>query len=205
MLGDEIVGQGMRQGPMTWHKLLKALAMTGREDQIVDLLTDPTADGPAKILAQQGTFMWEQWNPGCATAPCTTPISESNSESFSHGWGAWGIVDMIETLLGVSVTSPGAATISIAPPALERADLGRVDGSAWTQRGSVDVAWKRRDGGMTLAVRVPANVRATVAIPVEGGTRYDAHGEGAPRFEGFRDDRAVFTVGPGRTRFAPAG
>jgi hypothetical protein len=204
MLGDHIVGQGMRQGPMTWHKLLKALALTGREDQIVELLTDPSADGPAKILAQQGTFMWEQWNPGCATAPCTTPISESSSESFSHGWGAWGVVDMIETLLGVSVTSPGAATISIAPPALETADLGRVDGSAWTQRGTVDVAWKRKDGGMTLAVRVPSNVRATVAIPVEGATPYDANGEGAPRFEGFRDGRAVFTVGPGRTRFATA-
>jgi len=205
LLADHVTGQGMRQGPMTLHKLLRALALTGREDQVVELLTDASADGPAKTLAQQGTFMWEQWNPGCATAPCTTPINESSSESFSHGWGAWGVVDMIETLLGVSVTSPGAATISIAPPALERADLGRVDGSAWTQRGEVDVAWSRREVGMTLAVRVPANVRATVAIPVEGAMPYDADGEGAPRFEGFRDGRAVFTVGPGRTHFAPAG
>ena len=49
----------------------------------------------------------EQWNPGCAT---TWPCNPTNNESMSHGWGAWGIVDMIESLLGIQVTSPGAAT-----------------------------------------------------------------------------------------------
>ena len=73
------------------------------------------ADGPARTLAQQGTFMWEQWNPGCAT---TWPCNPTNNESMSHGWGSWGIVDMVESLLGIQVTSPGAATVKIAPPAI---------------------------------------------------------------------------------------
>jgi len=203
-LADHVVSQGMRQGPMTWHKLLKALAIAGRDDQIVALLTDRRSDGPAKILAQNGTFMWEQWNPGCSTAPCTTPINEGNSESFSHGWGAWGVVDMIETLLGVRVTSPGAATIKIAPPDLHDADLGRVDGSVWTQRGTVEVAWERGERGVGLEVRVPPNVTATVSIPVEGRPRYKLHGQADARFDGFRDGRAEFTLGPGDLRLEPA-
>lgn len=201
-LADQVVAQGMKQGPMTWHKLLKALDLTGRHDQIVRLLTDRQSDGPAKILAQNGTFMWEQWDPGCSPSPCSTP-AENNSESFSHGWGSWGVVDMIESLLGVSVTSPAAATVRIAPPKLGEADLHAVQGSVWTQRGTVSVRWQRERKGMTLNVDVPVNVRATVAIPVEGKPRYHAHGDGAPRFVGFQDGRAVFTVGSGSTRFSP--
>ncbi len=200
-LADNIVSQGMRQGPMTWHKLLGALAAAGRDDQIVELLTDAESDGPAKILAEGGTFMWEQWDPGCATAPCSNP-AENNSESFSHGWGSWGVVDMIESLLGVSVTSPGAATIRIEPPAIRRADLRRASGSAWTQRGTVRVSWKRSRAGTALDVDVPANVKATVALPV---ARYKARGDGAPSFQGVKDGHAVFSVGSGRTRFSPAG
>jgi hypothetical protein len=198
-LTANIVAQGMHQGPMTWHVLLSALAQTGQYDQLVKLLTDSSTDGPARILAQQGTYMWEQWEPGCTTLPCTNP---SNNESMSHGWGSWGIVDMVESVLGVSVTSPGAATVRIAPPALTTADLHRVSGTAWTQRGTVGVTWKRTDGGLVLDVHVPANVKATVAIPNPGGANYLGVGQGAPQRVGDQDGRTVFTVGSGDTHFS---
>src|SRR5919108_3572554 len=198
-VADYVVGQGMRQGPMTWHVLLAALAKSGRYDQVVRLLTDPRGDGPAKILAQGGTFMWEQWNPGCATGPCTTPMDENSNESFSHGWGSWGVVDVLESLLGVSVTSPGAATVRIAPPSLHTADLTTARGSVWTQRGRVEVRWRRGPRGMTVEVTVPTNVEATVAIPADGATQYRARGEGGAAFEGFSGGRAVFRAGSGRT------
>ena len=198
-LADNIVAQGMRQGPMTWHVLLKALTDLGEFDQVVKLMTDENADGPARTLAQQGTFMWEQWNPGCSGG---WPCAPTNNESMSHGWGAWGIVDAIESLLGVEVTSPGAATVRIAPPAVEQADLHRVSGSAWTQRGTVHVSWKRVNGSFVVDVDVPTNVTATVAIPSSGGARYVGVGEGAPRFVGEQGGRAVFTVGSGQTHFS---
>jgi hypothetical protein len=189
----------MHQGPMTWHVLLDALHKTGHDDQIVKLLTDPTSDGPAKTLAEGGTYMWEQWDPGCTTvSPCTNP-SQTSSESFSHGWGSWGVVDMLETLLGVSVTSPGAATVRIAPPALGTADLHHVSGSVWTQRGTVRVTWTRTGAGYVLDVHVPDNVTATVAIPNPGGLNYVGVGDGAPR----RVGDAEFTVGSGDTHFSP--
>jgi hypothetical protein len=195
---NEIVAQGMHQGPMTWHVLLKALADSGRYDQIVKLLTNANADGPARILAEQGTFMWEQWNPGCDSWPC----NPTNNESMSHGWGSWGIVDMVESLLGVEVTSPGGATVRIAPPAVEQADLHRVSGSAWTQRGTVAVAWKKTAGGYVVDVDVPNNVRATVAIPNAEGRTYVGVGAGAPRYEGEQGGRAGFVVGAGATHFS---
>jgi hypothetical protein len=201
-LTADIVAQGMRQGPMTWHVLLSALAQTGRYDQLVKLLTDKNADGPANTLAEGGTYMWEQWHPGCSTAPCTTPASQSSNESMSHGWGSWGVVDMVESLLGVSVTSPGAATVKIAPPALDTADLHQVSGSAWTQRGTVTVSWKRTAGGMVLDVHVPTNVTATVAIPNPDGLDYVGVGQGAPQPAGTQNGRAVFTVGSGDSHFS---
>ena len=196
---DNITAQGMKQGPMTWHVLLKALADGGRYDQLIKLLTDQNADGPARTLAQQGTFMWEQWNPGCNSWPC----NPSNNESMSHGWGSWGIVDMIESVLGIQVTSPGAATVRIAPPAIGTSDVSRVSGSAWTQRGKVEAAWRKVNGTYVLDVTVPSNVRATVAIPNPGGTvNYVGTGAGAPVRTGDQDGRTIFTVGSGSTHFS---
>jgi hypothetical protein len=198
-LADTITAQGMKQGPMTWHVLLKALADAGRYDQVVKLMTDPNADGPARTLAQQGTYMWEQWNPGCSGGwPCVP----TNNESMSHGWGSWGIVDQIESLLGVSVTSPGAATVRIEPPAVDQADLHRVSGSAWTQRGTVAAAWKKVNGTYVLDVDVPTNVKATVAIPNPGAVQYVGVGAGAPRYVGEQGGYAVFEVGSGATHFS---
>ena len=199
-LADNIKAQGMKQGPMTWHVLLKALTDLGDYDQVVKLMTDENADGPARTLAQQGTFMWEQWNPGCSNG---WPCAPTNNESMSHGWGAWGIVDMIESLPGIKVTSPGAATVRIEPPAVDKADLHRVSGTAWTQRGTVGVAWKRVNGTYVLDVDVPDNVTATVAIPNPGGAvNYVGLGAGAPQHVGEQGDRTVFTVGSGPTHFS---
>ena len=64
------------------------------------------------------------------------------------------------------------------------------------------MSWKRSRAGTALDVDVPANVKATVALPV---ARYKARGDGAPSFQGVKDGHAVFSVGSGRTRFSPAG
>ena len=74
---------------MTWHVLLKALADLGRYDQVVKLMTDPNADGPARTLAQQGTFMWEQWNPGCATAGRATRPTTSRCRTAGARGASW--------------------------------------------------------------------------------------------------------------------
>jgi hypothetical protein len=162
-LGGYIRDLGMRQGPMTLRQLLAALHRTGQPEAIVRLLTNATADGPARTLAEGGTFLWEQWTPGCTVAGCTgAQVNQNSSESFSHGWGAAGISGILQSLLGLEVTSPGAATVRIAPPAN---GLQHARGTVWTERGPVGIAWKRTGRGISLDVSVPVNVTATVVLP----------------------------------------
>ncbi|MFL6121427.1 alpha-L-rhamnosidase N-terminal domain-containing protein [Actinophytocola sp.] len=160
-LGAYLNDLGMRQGPMTVRQLLAALVRTGRTDTIVRLLTDPAGDGPARVLAEGGTFLWEQWTPGCPVAGCTgAEVNQANSESFSHGWGSAGITGVLRGLLGVDVTSPG--TVTITPPAT---GLRHARGSVWTERGRLAVAWRRTGNRTELDITVPVNVSVTVRLP----------------------------------------
>jgi alpha-L-rhamnosidase len=183
-----IAGLGMKQGPMTAHWLLQALSDADRPDAVLARLTDRTSDGWANILARGGTFTWEQWNP-------------VQSESYSHGWGAQAAVDVLSTMLGFRVASPGAATVDIVPP---RVGLEYARGTVHTQRGAVTIDWRRQPAGLLLRVDVPANVRARVLLPAGAGATYSASGEGAPTLRGTEDGRTVYEVGSGRSTFAPA-
>ncbi|HEU5161495.1 MAG TPA: family 78 glycoside hydrolase catalytic domain [Streptosporangiaceae bacterium] len=179
---DHVAGLGMRMGPMTAHWLMTTLS--SRPEQFVRRLTDADSLGWAKILASGGTFTWESWE-----APET-------GESLSHSWGAAALFDIVQTLLGVTVTAPGAAQVRIRPPA---AGLAAASGSAPTQRGHVGVTWRRAGSHLTLTVDVPVNVRAEVQIPATGRVR--VAGPGEARFLGVRDGHATYSVGSGRLTF----
>jgi hypothetical protein len=215
-LGAYIASQGMKQGPMDFGQLELALVDAGQPAALVKLLTNTAGDGPAKILAEGGTSMWEQWDPGCGAAggqagdndtyddtECDgAAISQSSSDSFSHGWGSVGVYPVTEGLLGITPTGIGGSTAEVAPPS---AGLASAAGSVATERGRVSVSWHRlsgTSGEVTLTMTVPDNVRATVELPA--GTRpYTASGAGAPRYEGTRDGRARYSVGSGTTSFRP--
>lgn len=201
-LGSYLSGLGMRQGPMTLRQLLAALRITGRPDAMVRLLTDSAGDGPARTLAEGGTFMWEQWTPGCTVAGCRGPqVDQASSESMSHGWGAAGIVEILQGLLGITVTGAGAASVRIAPPAT---GLGQARGTEWTERGPVSVAWTRTAQGYAVDVTVPVNVTATVVLPAAATGGYRLSGAAGSRRVAGTDRPGTFTVGSGHTRIRPA-
>ena len=80
---------------------------SGRPDDMVRMLTDPSVPGWAHILAAGGTFTWETWTP-----------SDLIGDSMSHGWGSSALVAMQETLLGVSLEEPnpdGTVRVAVAP------------------------------------------------------------------------------------------
>ncbi|WP_327248344.1 alpha-L-rhamnosidase-related protein [Streptomyces sp. NBC_01320] len=199
-LGDRISELGMQQGPMTLRTLLEALRITDRPDTLVKILTDPSHDGPAQVLSEGGSFLWEQWTPGCSTSDCTgTQVSQSSSESFSHGWGGAGVNGVLEGVLGLTVTSPGAETVRITP-----ADKGltAASGTQWTERGEVGVDWHRTRFGVNTKVDIPVNVTATVALPVVAGGMY--HVTGQATYLGIKDGKALYQVGSGKTKFHAA-
>lgn len=194
-LGNYIAAQGMKQGPMDLRQLETALGMTGHTDALVELLTNPSADGPARILAEGGTFMWEQWSPGCSSAGCTgTQVSQRSSDSFSHGWGSAGIDGILESLLGVTVTGAGASSVQIAPPAV---GLSRASGTEWTERGPITLDWHHAGHSYSLRVSIPDNVSATVVLPTTVGARYHIEGAGDGHLVRVEDGRAMFAVGSG--------
>lgn len=188
-----VAGLGMQMGPMTAHWLLAALADAGRTDQVVRRLTDASTPGWASILAQGGTFTWESWD----------ALEVGNS--LSHGWGSTALVGVLQSLLGVKVTAPGGATVAVRPP---RTGLRSAQGSVWTQRGRVAVAWGPHGGhGLSLDVTVPDNVRAEVYVPAGDRRSVKAHGRGPDpyhedaEFLRMEGGYAVFRVGSGETRF----
>lgn len=217
-LGSYIASQGMKQGPMDFGQLELALVEAGQPAALVQLLTNTAGDGPAKILAEGGTSMWEQWDPGCSAAggqagdntsfndtECTgSAISQKATDSFSHGWGSVGAYPVTRGLLGITITGVGAASVEVAPPA---SGLASASGAEYTERGMVSVSWHRvsgTGGEVSMKVTVPDNVQATIALPA-GTSPYSASGAGAPRYEGTKDGRALYAVGSGSSTFAPAG
>jgi alpha-L-rhamnosidase len=179
---DYVESLGMQMGPFTVHRLMQALGE--RPAAFVTRLTDREGHGWGNILARGGTFTWESWD-----APET-------GQSHSHPWGATALLDMQQTLLGVTVTSPAGATVRVRPP------LGGVDRASGTvplQRGDVGVTWRRSVGGFSMSVDVPVNVRAEVHVPAASAASVRMRGEA--RFIGMRDGHAVYEVGSGRVTF----
>jgi hypothetical protein len=167
-LGAAMAADGMEQGPMDLRQLESGLAMTGQDAALVKLLSDPTHDGPAQVLAEGGTALWEQWTPGCATPSCSgSEVSQSSNESFSHGWGSAGIVEMLQALLGIIVDGVGGSHVTIRPPS---SGLDRARGTQWTERGPVGVSWNQTGAVVSINVDLPVNVTGTV---VAGGHRYE--------------------------------
>ncbi|MCW3845000.1 glycoside hydrolase family 78 protein [Micromonospora yasonensis] len=188
-LADHLAAMGMKQGPMTAHWLLRALADAGRPDAVLRLLTNPDDLGWANILAQGGTFTWEAWT-----------LDPGTNFSQSHGWGSQAVVDVQESLLGVRTATPGAAVVDVVPPAV---GLDHAAGTVPTQRGPVHLDWRRTGAGLTADLDVPVNVTARVALPITDGMSYRAAGPSKATFVGIQDGRAVFEVGSGRSSFHP--
>ncbi|MFC7196349.1 alpha-L-rhamnosidase C-terminal domain-containing protein [Halosimplex aquaticum] len=158
-VAERVAAGGMRMGPMMVRWLLDALDRTDRPATMVDLVTDADADGWANILDVGGTFTWETWH--CRTLE---PADERHNRSESHAMGATVLTSIQRTLLGVRVTSPGAGTLEIAPPA---DGLDEASGRVPTERGPVAVDWERDGDAFALDVTVPWNATATVVLPGE--------------------------------------
>ena len=142
---------GTSMGPQTAQELLAALRLSGRGVDLVRRITDPTGDGWAKILAQGGTFTWEDWNP-----------SDAQGDSMSHGWGSTVLQEIQEGLLGVAPSGPAYASFEVAPLA---DGLASASGRILTPRGSIEEAWQHDRGSFRLDLTVPANTVATVRLP----------------------------------------
>jgi alpha-L-rhamnosidase len=149
--GRRIAALGMRQGPMTVHRLVRALLSEGLTDAVVELLTNKDQPGWAQLLERGATFTWEAWD-----------LVDGTDYSQSHAWSASVVKEILEHLLGVRYASPGGSELVIEPPLCR---LEHAGGSVPVGTGNVGVYWNRTGGQLQLECTVPAGVTAVVRLP----------------------------------------
>ncbi len=187
--------------------VLDALRITGRDRDILRILTDPSQPGWAQILAQGGTFTWEMWKPDDRDV-LTPPLASllGNGDSRSHGFGSKVLVAIQEGMLGVIPTGPGYMSFDVTVPlhALSYA-AGRVP----TPHGPIDLAWRRPANAsqpFDIDVTVPANTEATIRIPATALSSVHESGNALGSAAGVKStamdgDYAVIGVGAGTYHF----
>lgn len=148
---QRVADQGMRQGPMTVHRLVRALLSAGLTDAVVDLLTATDQPGWARLLESGASFTWEAWE-----------LVDGTDYSQSHAWSASVVKEILEFLLGVRVTVPGGGELLFEPPVCR---LEHASGSIPLPNGHTAVRWRRTAAGMHLECTVPPGVTATVRLP----------------------------------------
>jgi alpha-L-rhamnosidase len=146
-----IAAMGMRQGPMTVHRLVRALAGQGLMDAVLDLLTTKEQPGWARLLDRGATFTWEAWD-----------LEDGSDYSQSHAWSASVVKEILEYLLGVRYSTPGGSEVVVEPPLCR---LAHARGSVPVANGYVQAGWRRRGELVELECTVPPGTTATVRLP----------------------------------------
>ncbi len=167
--------------------LMDALARIGRIDVAMTVLDQTTYPGFGYEISQAATTDWEQWT------------YRSNMESHDHAMFTGINASLYTDLAGIDPTDAGYSMLRIAPQVPP--GLHQVSASIETIRGEVASSWTTGTHAFDLAVAVPVNATATVAVPLFG------HGESSVsadhhatllRVEG---DAAVYAVGSGHWHF----
>ena len=171
----------------------EALAMYGRSDVVLDVVTNTSYPGWGYMLDHGPGTIWEDWKGASSLDhPMFTSIDN------------W----LYRSVLGID-QAPGSAGYHrsvIAPQVMGRLDSGA--GSVETPYGTLASSWEHVDGQLVQTVTVPVNTTAEVTVParsardvLEGaGSGYvrDAAGVHAVRETA---DGVVVTVGSGTYRF----
>lgn len=165
--------------------LMDALAAIGRPDVAMTVLNQTTYPGFGYEISQGATTDWEQWT------------YFSNMESHDHAMFSGINASLYTDLAGITATSPGYATISIAPDV--PAGLAHVAASIDTVRGKVVSSWTQANRSFTLRATVPANATAVVSVPLLDGRIVRAT-RGA-RLLGTSAGVARYAVGSGNSTF----
>jgi alpha-L-rhamnosidase len=157
--GRVLATQGMRMSVYGAQFLLEALYIAGQSEAALRLMTSREHASWLHMMDDLGaTIAAEAWDPD--VKPNTT---------FSHAWGTAPANIAQRYIAGVTVTSPGAATLRIKP---EPGGLSRFSATVPTIRGPVQVRFDAQDPLALLDIRLPANVAAELDL---GGTLLAGH------------------------------
>ncbi|MBC7188028.1 MAG: family 78 glycoside hydrolase catalytic domain [Calditrichaeota bacterium] len=183
---------------------------------VLDVLTDNGHAELAYTLASQDSYpswgymvregattLWERWE------KLTNRGMNSQNHIMFGSVDAW----FYRAIAGIRCAAPGWKKVVVKPHLFS--GLSFAAGRVRTVLGTVEVAWERRDQGVTVSVRIPVGAEAEVHLPLlsqhpsvlEGGKAVLRKGKLSPRLpEGvamarIEQDRLVLQVGSGSYRF----
>jgi alpha-L-rhamnosidase len=201
-LVDDIDGHNghLTTGFVGTKDLMLVLSRIGRFDVAYRLLENDTFPSWGFSIKHGATSIWERWDGWTPERGFQDP----GMNSFAHySFGAvyqW----MVENIGGIRSDGPGYKRIVIEPHPGGR--LTHAETSYQSIRGEIATAWEKRDGKLSLEVRIPANTTAAVILPASRPE--DVTESGRPvslaagvRVESSVPDRAAFEVGSGRYAF----
>ncbi len=190
--------------------VLQALTATGQHATAESLILRDQYPSWGYMLSRGATTFWERWN---SDTFVIDPNSNGNAgmNSFNHlplaTFGDWLYRD-VGGLRNDPDGGAGYRKLIIEPH--PGATLKRAETSLQTSYGEASVAWREATGGdFTLDVTIPANVTATVRIPLTGGRAAFEGGTPIARAAGVTvvstsATEAVVTIGSGTYAFTTA-
>lgn len=151
--------------------LCHVLSQNGYNDVAYDLLLQETYPSWLYPVRMGATTIWERWD-GQKT---DSTFQDAGMNSFNHyAYGAIGDW-MYRVSAGLDNASPGYKEIMIQPVLTGRLSFSKA--SFESPYGTIASGWERKDGKVLLNVRIPANTKATICLPVKSADMVSVNGK----------------------------
>ena len=101
-------------------------------------------------------YLEENWTPIAETGAYQEHFVRDDNSTFCHGWGAGPVVLLPQFVLGIKPLAPGWKEIEITP---QPGNLQWAEGTVPTALGDIEVSWKKVNGKLKLAYKVPDRIK----------------------------------------------
>jgi len=147
------------------------LSKAGYAEVAYDLLLQQTYPSWLYPVKMGATTIWERWD-GQKT---DSTFQDAGMNSFNHyAYGAIGDW-MYRESAGIEALKPGYKQICIQPLVTKKLNYSKA--SLESEYGSIASGWERKDGKITVKVKIPVNTRATIVLPVDDPGRILVNGK----------------------------
>jgi alpha-L-rhamnosidase len=176
------------------------LTQSGYAELAYDLLLQESYPSWLYPVKMGATTIWERWD-GQKT---DSTFQDAGMNSFNHyAYGAIGDW-MYRESAGIEALKPGYKQICIQPLVTKKLNYSKA--SLESQYGTITSGWERIDGKVTVRVKIPANTKATIVLPVDDPGKISEKGKpitGNSLFTGIRKaaNSTIFETGSGEYTF----
>ncbi len=180
-------------GYMGTKYLLDVLTTKGREDLVWDMALKTDFPSWSYFLRDGRTTITEAWTGG----------GSQNHLTLGAAIDPW----FYTVLAGIKPDerAPGFKKFTIKPFIPER-ELEWVNASVHTMHGTITSSWQKKQSGLMVEIKVPANTIATVHLPVSAGSLITEGGKTISEIKGIKfveseANEVVFELGSGSYSF----